>query len=135
MRLPLSLRAGFYGCGGLLVASGLVWLGVHYAAAPGAGGSAAALEVHGAAAMAILFLAGAVAALHVPCKWRERKNRSSGIAITLFLGVLTISGFFLYYAGDDRVRETASIVHWIVGLAAPILLWLHSSLGRRDSRP
>jgi hypothetical protein len=135
MRLPLSLRAGFYASGALLTASGLAWLGVHYAAPPGAPGSAAALEVHGAAAMAVLFLAGAVAALHVPGGWRDGKNRRSGLLVVSVLAALTITGFFLYYAGDDSLRETAGVVHWVIGLAAPLLLWLHSALGRRAARP
>ena len=134
MRLPASLRAVFYAFAGVLIASGLAWLGVHYAAAPGAPGSALALEVHGGAAMAILFVAGIVAALHVPRSWRERRNRSSGIAVASLLALLTITGFLLYYAGGDRLRETASLVHWGVGLAAPVLLWLHTSLGHRATR-
>lgn len=135
MQLPPSLRAAFYACGAVLTASGLVWLAVHYAAPPEARGSALALEVHGAAAMAVLFLAGAVAALHVPGAWRERKNRNSGIAVVSWVVLLAVTGFLLYYAGDDSVRETAGVVHWVSGLAAPLLVWLHGSLGWRATRP
>lgn len=135
MRLPPSLRAGFYASGGLLTLSGLVWLGLHYAAPTGAPAAALALETHGAAAMAVLFLAGAVAALHVPGGWRERKNRSSGIAVASLLLLLTFTGFLLYYAGDDMVREAAGVAHWAVGLAAPLLVWLHTCLGRGAKRP
>lgn len=135
MRLPASLRAGFYAFGGVLTASGVAWLAIHYAAAPGTPGSGLALEVHGGAAMAILFLAGIVVALHLPRGWRERKNRSSGIVVASLLALLTVTGFLLYYAGDDRLRETASLVHWWVGLAVPLLLWLHTWLGQRAARP
>ena len=135
MRLPPSLRAGFYAAGGVLAVTGLVWLGLHYGAAPGALGSSLALEVHGAAAMAILFLAGIVVALHLPRGWREQKNRGSGIVVASLLALLTITGFLLYYAGDDRLREAASLVHWLAGLAAPLLLWLHAALGRRATQP
>jgi hypothetical protein len=134
MRLPASLRALFYAFAAVLTASGLVWLGVHYAAAPGAPGSALALEVHGGAAMAVLFLVGIVVALHVPHGWRERRNRGSGIAVASLLSLLAITGFLLYYAGGDRLRETASLVHWSIGLAAPVLLWLHTGLGHRATR-
>lgn len=134
-RLPASLRAAFYASGGALIATGLAWLALHYAAAvPGAPGSALALEVHGGAAMAILFLAGIVVALHLPRGWRERKNRSSGMVVASLLALLAITGFLLYYAGDDRLRATASLVHWLAGLAAPLLLWLHAWLGHRAAR-
>jgi peptidoglycan/LPS O-acetylase OafA/YrhL len=132
MYLPRSLRAGFYASAALLLASGIAWLAIHYEALPGTQASALALEVHGAAAMAVLFLAGGLLALHAPRAWRERRNRATGLATAVLLAALAITGYLLYYAGDEKLRQGASLVHWGLGLAAPMLAWLHVFLGRRS---
>lgn len=131
MRLPASLRAAFYATGALLFASGMAWLGLHYEAPERTAAAALTLEVHGGAAMAVLFVAGGVLALHAPSAWRERKNRASGALLAAALALLTASAFLLYYAGGDALREQASLVHWAIGAAAPLLVWLHLALGRR----
>jgi hypothetical protein len=136
MRLAASLRYSVYGLAGVLVASGALWLVFHYlviASQDHAGWAAAAMRVHGAAAMALLVLAGSAISLHATNAWRERKNRSSGIALGLVLIVLTITGYLLYYAGGEAARSLASLSHWIAGLALPGVFAAHALLGRRSS--
>ena len=92
------------------------------------------MKIHGAAAMAVLVLVGMLLSGHVRFAWRARRNRANG---SLFLGVfavLTVTGYGLYYAGGEMLREWTSWIHLVVGLALPILLLIHIFLGRR-TRP
>jgi len=136
MRLAASLRYSVYGLAGVLLASGALWLVFHYfviAPQDHAGWTAVAMRVHGAAAMALLVLAGSAIGLHATSAWRERKNRASGLVLGAALVIMTITGYLLYYAGGEAVRSLASLSHWIAGLALPGVFAAHALLGRRSS--
>lgn len=130
MRLPSSLRAGVYGTGALVAITGTLWLIVHDTWRRFA---ATCMELHGGSAMILLVLIGAAAALHAPAGWRERKNRVSGAVLSTVLAILLLTGVLLYYAGDERARGLASVVHWTLGLGAIAALYVHVWLGRRAS--
>jgi hypothetical protein len=129
MRLPASLRIGTYTVGLIVAASGMTGL---LASQDWRRVTAACMEIHGTAAMALLVLVGAVAALHVPTGWREAKNRASGVLFAASLSVLLATGAMLYYVGNEGLRSAASLVHWAIGCAALILGGLHVWLGRRS---
>jgi hypothetical protein len=131
MRLPASLRGALYATGGLVAASGSLWLVVHDASRRLA---VACIEVHGTTAMALLVLVGAAAALHAPTGWRERRNRASGAILSTALIVLMATGALLYYLGDEGARSVTSVAHWTAGLAAVALGGVHVWLGRRGPR-
>jgi hypothetical protein len=121
-----------YATGAVALASGVVWLIARDPFRPRL--ASAAMEIHGAAAMALLVLIGAVSALHAPSGWREGRNRWSGAVVATAMAVLTLTGFLLYYLGDEQARAFASIVHWVIGLAGAALLGLHVRLGVRAAR-
>src|SRR4051812_24134292 len=131
MRLPLSLRLAFYASGAVVLVSGVLWLAIHERMRTLAAGS---MEVHGAAAMALLVVIGATVARHASAAWRDGRNRASGALLGTALAVLMITGVALYYAGDERLRAMASTVHWTLGLGAMVVAGMHVWLGRR-SRP
>jgi hypothetical protein len=136
MRLAASLRYALFGLVLLLLGSGLVWLAAHYFdVVPGDAQRWAALSlaVHGAAAMAVLVVAGITIALHVARAWRERKNRVSGLAVAILLAAIAVTGYLLYYSGGEAARAAASAIHWVLGLVLPLLLAAHVCLGRRSS--
>src|SRR5690349_21414978 len=108
MRLPASLRGGFYAASVLVAASGVAWLLFHYFGSSSGGAARLALEIHGGAAMLFLFLAGALFWLHAPGAWGEHKNRISGSLVGATLVVLTLTAYLLYYAGGEALREGAS---------------------------
>ena len=93
-----------------------------------------AMKVHGASAMAILVLVGMLLTGHVRFAWRARRNRCNGSLFLGAFGILTVTGYGLYYAGDENLRELTSWIHLAVGLALPLLLILHIWLGKR-TRP
>jgi hypothetical protein len=119
----------------LLFLSGAAWAYWNYVvASPGdfeIGAKSWAMKIHGAAAMAILVLIGMLLNSHVRFAWRARRNRTNGSIFLSTFGVLTITGYGLYYAGGERLRAGTSWIHLAVGLALPILLLIHISLGRR----
>ena len=130
MRLPASLRGGFYCAAGLVAMSGVAWLAFHYFGSSNA--ARLALEIHGGAAMLLLFLAGALFWLHAPGAWGEHKNRISGSLVAATLLVLTLTAYLLYYAGGEALRNSASVIHWTLGIVALPLVCVHVLLGRRS---
>jgi hypothetical protein len=131
-RLAASLRYALYGAGVTLLASGGIWLYFRYglpAASRPRGALSVSMRVHGAAAMVVLALIGAVTALHVKAAWQDRRNIASGIVLAAGLLVLAATGYLLYYLGDEALRAQASTAHWVLGAAAPLALWWHAVAG------
>ena len=93
-----------------------------------------ALKIHGAAAMAALVLIGTVLAGHVRFAWRAGRNRINGVVFLGALGILILTGYELYYAGGETLRAWNSWVHLWIGLALPMLLFVHIVVGRRSRR-
>jgi hypothetical protein len=115
--------------------AGIYW--TYLAASPGdfeTTAKAWAMKIHGAAAMAVLVLIGMLLSAHVRFAWRARPNRANGSVFLSVFAVLTVTGYGLYYAGGEMLREWTSWIHLVVGLALPILLLIHIFLGRR-TRP
>ena len=135
-------RRGLYWSCGLLVASGVVWLVLHYGWGAGAGELPHPLEswlmrLHGACAFAALFLAGIVAAQHVPRGWRITHahprmrlrwafHRRSGLTLCALGGLLALSGYALYYFAPETVRPALGWAHTGLGLALAGLLTAHA---------
>ena len=40
-------------------------------------------------------------------------------------GLLVVSGYLLYYLGNERAREVTGIVHWGMGLSCPAVFLAH----------
>ncbi|MEP6484366.1 MAG: hypothetical protein ABJB01_07945 [Rudaea sp.] len=124
--------------------SGAVWLVLHYFfARRGEFGAEPnpfefwILALHGACAFATLWLAGWIWTTHIEPWWRGgRRRRNSGVVLISVALILIVSGYLLYYASGDALREWTALVHWIVGLIAAIPMIVHalrSALYRRPS--
>jgi hypothetical protein len=131
-QLGLFHRRALYGVIGILLATGVIWAVVHYWPAQLGIDEHAALalnatlmKVHGAGAMVFLVLAGSLVPGHVPAGLRSQLNRTSGIAMMAALVLLAATGYLLYYAGSDTLREAASVVHLVAGLVLPLLVGVH----------
>jgi hypothetical protein len=92
------------------------------------------LKAHGAAAMVYLIVLGTLLVVHVKRGWQAKLNRGSGTGLLFVFGVLIVSGYALYYVGEDRFRALASNIHLWVGLVLPAVLIAHVVLGRRLRR-
>lgn len=92
------------------------------------------LKAHGAAAMGILVLLGTLLPIHVQRGWQARRNRKNGGGLLTAFGILTLTGYGLYYAGGEKLRAWTSLIHLWLGLALPIIIALHVWLGHRSRR-
>ncbi|SDY21603.1 hypothetical protein SAMN04515617_111101 [Collimonas sp. OK242] len=140
-RLERWHRISLYGISGLLTASGILWLIVHYfLRVAGEFGETVnpvepwSMKLHGAAAMAMLFFVGSLLLSHIRRAHHARRNRYSGWSMAALLAWLTISGYALYYIASEASRPLWSAGHWMPGLLLPLLLVLHIFLGRSAAR-
>ena len=133
-----SLYAGF----ALLWLSGALWLTFHYfLRVEGEFGPEAHpleawwLRLHGLMAMLALALAGSLAPNHIRLAWNRRRNHRSGLPMLALTVWLAATGYALYYFSSDDNAAWLPPLHWIAGLALPLLLGLHIRLGRRRALP
>jgi hypothetical protein len=139
LQLDDRFRYGLYGIFAVLFVTGVVWL-VADSQKQSADGefwqamSATLLMVHGGAAMVTLVLLGALIPVHIRRAWLNRKNRVTGTLMATANVLLVVTAFGLYYAGSDVLRGWTSDAHIAVGLAFPVLIFIHIVSGRRSSR-
>ncbi len=88
------------------------------------------LKLHGAFAFAALWIGGLLWGLHVVNGWRQNRRRWSGGALFGGFLALILTGYLLYYIGDDQPRAVVSLIHWIIGLAIPVAYAVHRLLSR-----
>jgi hypothetical protein len=121
----------------LLFVSGAAWLMVHYFLRPTDGLPSPAepwcLRVHGAAMLLFLVVLGSLWPVHALTGWRHRINHRSGIFVLTLVSILILTGYGLYYLGDETIRPWISAVHWAIGLIAAVGLAVHALLGKRAS--
>ncbi len=103
--------------------TGVAWLGLHqFGVRQGEFGAehspleAWSLEAHGAFAFLALWVLGLLWGVHVVNGWRLQQRRWTGGVLLSIVAVLILSGYLLYYAGEDTVRPIVSAIHWVVGL-------------------
>jgi hypothetical protein len=91
------------------------------------------LKLHGAFAFAAVWMFGLLWGAHIAKLWPSKRRRWSGGMLTAVFVLLILSGYLLYYVGDDRIRPLISALHWGIGLACPIFFAWHR-LKRRSIR-
>src|SRR5262249_6662579 len=131
-RLRQSHRLILYAVGAGLWASGVLWLLFHYTvASPGSFGMARHpleawwLALHGAFAVAATWTFGLLASGHIVQGGSGRRRRRSGSVLVGVVVWLVVSGYLLYYLGDEQLRSVTSLLHWATGLAIPLAFVLH----------
>lgn len=144
-RLAAWQRHLLYGSGALLLASGTLWLTLHYGRADDTLPSpleAWSMRVHGLAAFAALFAFGALAASHVPHgwrlshRWRWLHQRGSGVALCGLGASLALTGYLLYYFAPEAVRPALGLLHSGLGVAmAPLVAAHRRGTVGRPTRP
>jgi hypothetical protein len=139
IRLSLRHKIAFYSILGAVFISGALWAWLHYfAGSENEFGSAPAetwtLTIHGLFAAASLLVIGSMLPLHVKFAWRAGRNRFNGVFFISIVSLLVVTGYALYYIGNERLRSWTSWIHLIVGLAFPLLLILHIWRGRASRK-
>ena len=142
VRLEHWHRRALYASLALLAASGALWLLFHYfvrgATEWGEGPHPLEswwLRLHGLAAMLTLLALGSLLTTHVARAWRAGRNRASGSALGAALVLLIATGYALYYFGGEQSRPALSLVHWVFGGVAVVLIVAHVALGRGLTAP
>jgi len=92
------------------------------------------LKLHGAFAFATIWMFGLLWSVHVTRAWPSSRRRWSGGLMAGVAAWLILSGYLLYYVGDDKARSVVSVLHWGVGLAAPVFFFCHRACFRRKAR-
>jgi hypothetical protein len=141
VRLSRRHRAWVYATFALLFLSGALWLVARFGLrGQGEFGETVSplepwsLKLHGGAAMLFLVLLGTLLPGHVRRAWNARMSRGPGILLLGLSGVLTLSGYALYYLAGEATRWIVSPLHWVVGLLLPAGLAWHVWEGRRLRR-
>jgi hypothetical protein len=114
-----------YSASAVLLLTGVCWALLHYGGVHPYLSEAGLMKWHGAAAMALLVAIGSVLPAHVPTGWVAMRSRTSGTTMLAGCGLLAVTGYVLYYAGNETVREAASYVHLALGLVLPLVLGTH----------
>jgi len=137
LQLGRRHRWTLYAASLALLLSGAAWAWVHGLDDAGQAGDTLRrlkvwlLKAHGYAAVGFVLLLGTLLSGHVRRAWHARKNRANGAFFLTVISLLTISGYTLYYLGDEEWRSATSQFHLWLGLAAPVLLFWHIRSGRR----
>jgi hypothetical protein len=120
-----------------LLLSGALWLALHFFLRPvGEFGESVhpleplAMKLHGAGAMIALFFLGSLMNSHIRRAIKAGDNLKTGWSLIVSLLVLIFSGYGLYYLAGEADRPAWSTLHWILGLALPVVLVLHIAIGR-----
>lgn len=116
----------------LLWLTGLCWLGFHYFGRVEGefGPEINPLEIwmlrfHGLLIIPAYIGLGTLLIAHIPLGWKDKAQRPAAIGLTSIFMVLIISGYALYYVGTVELRDFTSLLHWIIGLAAPLIFIWH----------
>ena len=127
--------------GGLLWVTGAAWLWLHYfGQVKGEFGPETSpfepwmMRIHGAAMIVALLGSGSLLVVHIWRGWTYRSQRWLRGLLGGLIIVLILTGYCLYYVGDEKTRAGASLVHWMLGLAALPVFVLHYRRGRRLRR-
>lgn len=141
VRLSKTLERSIYVLASALLASGLGWLLLeHFVRVEGDFGPTHhwaqpwLLKLHGVLAMLSVWGFGMLWPFHIRRAWHLERHRRSGGTMFAVMFMLTISGLLLYYAGNETLRDTSSLLHWLIGIAGGIALLVHGVIVPRDRR-
>lgn len=141
MRLARGQRRWVDATGYALLITGGLWLMFHYFMdIEGEFGPAPHplqswwRNLHGAAAMVALIVAGSLLPVHVRRGWHQRVNLTWGVILSVALLALTVTGYALYYLASEQLRPLISVLHWVLGLVLPLLVVMHIRSGRSARR-
>jgi len=88
------------------------------------------LRVHGAAAMVFLVMLGSLLRGHVRGGWKLHRNRFTGAVLIAFNAALVLTGYGLYYFAGEELRPQLSRLHWLAGVATPVIILWHIWRGK-----
>ncbi|HYZ73040.1 MAG TPA: hypothetical protein VE641_08165, partial [Chthoniobacterales bacterium] len=124
LRLRRPTEFFVYSVFGMLLLTAAVWLWAQSNLSSDNPVPSLMMKLHGAAAMAALVLLGALIH-HIRRGWTAKKNRVSGSILLAVILFLVITGYGLYYSGDEQLRSLVSRSHTWIGLGLVLLIPAH----------
>jgi hypothetical protein len=142
IRLTPLRRFAVHAIGLGIFASGVLWLVFHYfmrtegpfGPQPDPGEQWARIG-HGGFAFAALWVTGMLWERHITKAWGTARRRASGVLLFVILLALIVSGFLLYYVGDEVPLAKLAKFHWMLGLIAPLAFLQHRLARKRNPEP
>lgn len=86
--------------------------------------------LHGVTGSLCTAFLGAIWLVHMRAGWRKRMHRVTGVGSAALLVGLVVSGWGIYYVGGGT-GAWVSLIHIVVGLAVPVIVWIHVRAGKR----
>lgn len=80
---------------------------------------------HGLFCFASLWTMGFLWKAHIVGAWRSGRHRGSGGVLLSLLAWLSVTGYLLYYLGNEQLLTAVVLLHWSVGVAIPIPFAIH----------
>jgi hypothetical protein len=137
VRFSWRLRFWFYNIFGMLFLSGILWWGIECLTFTNetmnetwGGLKPWLMRIHGATAMASLIMLGFLIPRHMQRGWAQDRNRLAAVGLVVGCMFLILSGYGLYYCGDEALRAWLSSAHIASGILLPIILVWHIISGR-----
>jgi hypothetical protein len=137
VRFSWQLRFWFYNIFGVLFLSGILWWGMHYLTLSNETMNETfgwlkpwLMRIHGATAMASLIMLGFLIPRHMQRGWAQDRNRLTAVGLVSGCLFLILSGYGLYYCGDETLRAWLSSAHSASGVLLPMILVWHIISGR-----
>ncbi len=141
IRLDQETKIWFYCIFSALFFSGILWLVIHYFYngqiefdSPSAAWQPMLMKIHGATAMGALVILGVLIPAHMQRGWKQRRNLFAASILIGLCVVMILSGYGLYYCGDDQLRSWVSGVHSAAGCLLPFILLWHIVSGRKSQK-
>ena len=130
-------RNSVYTCTAILMVSGMIWLLADWITPPLELATLLDIErskllkiwsirAHSLLALAALVVIGSLITTHMQVRWARKHNRISAVLNIVFFLTLTLTGYLLWYGNEGPVRSWAALMHWVMGLMLPLVLYWHS---------
>lgn len=138
--LPDALKRSIHFVALAVLLTGIAWLALHFAPngwideARSLHLQTESLKLHGAAAMLSLIAIGTLLIAHILPGLKNPQNRAAGILLLACAAILALTGWGLYYLGDEDLRSWTSNVHIAIGVAAAIAFIWHVRYRKRCAR-
>ena len=139
IRFSPRMNWWFYSIFGILFLSGVLWLALYYFGKEQGFAEIHPLQpwlmrIHGASAMAALVILGILIPVHMRTGWERKRNRTAGVVLVTVSLLMVISGYGLYYCGDEMMRSWISGFHNTAGCLLPVILLWHILNGRKSRK-
>lgn len=83
------------------------------------------LRLHGLAGVFTLLCIGMLIEHHMLNFFKQKRRLWTGLNLTFLSLWLALSGYMLYYLSEDNWRTVFSLGHWVVGIVAALIFWMH----------